>query len=95
MSVNVSPENRADLLRYAASLLSCEDRADPVFVAAAAVPLLEWAEQAADDDDLRARMRAMSRHYVNTGPSAGSISPDQFVDQAGTLYAFITAGRKD
>ena len=95
MTVNVSPEDRANLLAYAASLLSREDRANPVLVAAAAVPLLEWAEQAADDKDLRARMRAMGRHYINTGLDAGSINPDQFVDQAGTLYAFIAAGRKD
>jgi hypothetical protein len=95
MTVNVSPEDRANLLAYAASLLSREDRANPVLVAAAARSLLEWAEQAADDNDLRARMRAMGLHYVNAGQYAGSISPDQFVDQAGTLYAFIAAGRKD
>lgn len=92
MSVIVDPERRAYLLTYAAHLLPAEDQADPVLVAATAVPLLEWAEGAADEDDLRARMRAMSRHYVNTGTGDGD--PARFVDCAGVLYAFIIAGKK-
>lgn len=91
MTMTVGPEHRAAILGYASHLLSADDRQNPVAVAAAALPLLEWAEQSADEDDLRCRMRALFRQDSNQR-AAGS--PGQFVDDAGTLYAFISAGRR-
>jgi hypothetical protein len=93
MTVHVSPDDRASILGHASHLLSRDDRADPVRVAAAAIPLLEWAEAAADEDDLRYRMRAMARQHINSADAPRD--PARFVDDAGTLYAFLCAGRKD
>jgi hypothetical protein len=90
VSVTVDPNNRADILGFASRLLSEDDRANPVLVAAAAIPLLEWAESAADEDDLRCRMRAMRRQHTNTYPQREvGVSPARFLDDAGTLYAFL------
>jgi hypothetical protein len=91
MTVIVGPGDRASILRYASWLLDAAGRESPVRVAATAVPLLEWAEQAADEDDLRSRMRAMSRQHDNNNPSR-PVGPARFVDDACTLYAFLVAG---
>jgi hypothetical protein len=87
----VGLSTRERILRYASGLLTPDDRQEPVKVAAAALPLLEWAEQAADNDDLEARMHAMSQHHVNTH-DARERSPGQFVDEAEILYAFLVGG---
>jgi hypothetical protein len=93
MTMIIGISNRDTIIRYASVLLPEEDRANPVLIAATAIPILEWAEQAADADDLRCRMLALSRQYVNTHAQHGTGSPDRFVEDAGTLYAFIAAGR--
>lgn len=93
MTMIIGMADRDSIVRYASGQLAADDRQDPVKVAAAAIPLLEWAEQAQDEDDLRARMRAMSRQYANTGcPGGEGRDPRRFVDEAGTLYAFLIAG---
>lgn len=93
MSMTIGMEDRDVIVRYASFLLTPDDRQDPVKVAATALPLLEWAEQSSDKDDLRARMRAMSRQHSNTvHASDEGRNPGRFVDEAGTLYAFLVAG---
>jgi hypothetical protein len=87
----VGPVKREAILRYASCLLSDDDRQEPVKAAAAALPLLEWAEQATDEDDLETRMHAMSQQHMNT--RGEERDPGQFVDEAGTLYAFLAGGR--
>lgn len=91
MTVIIGPDDRASILRFASWLLDRDARRDPVKVAAAALPLLEWAEQAADEDDLRYRIQAMSCQHDNIHPSPEPIEPARFVDDACTLYAFLVA----
>jgi len=96
VSVLIGAENRSTILMYAANLVTREQRADPVAVGAAALPLLEWAEEAEDPDDLRWRMRAMSRQHANLRSSTDEpCDPGKFVDDAGVHYAFIIAGEQD
>jgi hypothetical protein len=90
--MDIGPDDRVSILGYASQLLSREDRRDPVKVAAAALPLLEYAEAAIGRSDLRARMRAMSRQHCNTMSLDGQPSPAQFVDQSDILRAFIVQG---
>lgn len=90
--MDVGPDNRVSILGYASQLVSREDRRDPVKVAAAAIPLLEYAEAATGRNDLHARMRAMSRQHCNTMSAEDQPSPAQFVDQSDTLRAFIVQG---
>jgi hypothetical protein len=94
MTVAVSPDNRKRLLRYASEIVPCEDREDAVKAATAALPLLEWAERAADEDDLELRMAALSQQYQNTCGKQYS-SPSEFVESAETLYAFLGGGSRD
>lgn len=90
MTATVGPDDRQRLLRYASLLFPHPDRGDPVTVASAALPLLEWAEAASGDEDLNLRMEAMSQQ---SGNSIGQYpSPAEFVESARTLYAFLTGG---
>jgi hypothetical protein len=89
--MNLTTDQRASVLGYASWLLNSQDRRNPVLVGQAALPLLEWAEQATDQADLDARMRALSRHHSNMAGKPGS--PAEFVEQASVYYAFLVAGR--
>ena len=86
---DVGPRQRASILRYASHQLPLDDRADPALVITAARPLLEFAGQASDDEDLEVRMAAMGRQDQNTTRPE---SPEEFTSQARILYAFLTGG---
>lgn len=91
MTADLSMDRRAAVLRYASALLPEEDRANPVRVGQAALPLLEWAEKAPDRRDLSARMRAMSlQHFNRRRPAEGG--PAAFVEAAKAYYDFLAAG---
>jgi hypothetical protein len=62
-------------------------------------PLLAWAEQAGDADDLRVRLRALMHYSANCAAAASSVAvlacaddPSRFLEGAKVLYAFATAG---
>ena len=60
--IAIVPERRQDLLRYARSITGSP--ADPVAVAVNATALLDWAEDAADDRDLRSEERRVGKECV-------------------------------
>lgn len=92
MPITVNAETRAELLRFASRIPF--DRSDAVAVAAAAVPLLEWAEQADSRSDLKARMAALERQWLNQfGRPAGDAAA--FLDRARVIYAFTIAGDRE
>jgi hypothetical protein len=91
MAVMVSARFRAKVLEVASGL-TC-DRDCAAAVAVNASPLLAWLEGAADEDDMRARWRAMFQHHQNTMYEPRDDNPDRFLSQAKTLYAFMTAGQ--
>jgi hypothetical protein len=95
-AVTVGADDRSHILRYAMYLLPPGERGDAVKVSAAALPLLEWAEQAADADDLRDRMDALCKQHYGQRDSddeEDAADPAAFVDNAGVLYAFLRGGR--
>jgi hypothetical protein len=87
MPVTVDAHARANLLRYAASIVN--DPADATAVTSAAFTLMDWAEQAADEDDLRSRLCSLRLQWVNNRHRTGDAA--QFVESAAVLYAFGTA----
>ena len=93
MTVMVDDRFRSKVLMVASGLTSDKDRATAVAVNAS--PLLAWLETAADEDDMRARWRAMHRHHCNTMHEPHDDSPERFLAGAKTLYAFMTAGHAD
>jgi hypothetical protein len=91
MAVMASARFRAKVLEVASGLTSDRDCAAAVAVNAS--PLLAWLEGAADEDDMRARWRAMFQHHLNTMYEPRDDNPDRFLSQVRTLYAFMTAGQ--
>lgn len=87
MPVSLNADQRAKLLDYAAGIVSCS--ADAPAVAAAAFTLMDWAERAADEQDLRERMRALESQWINILSRTGDAV--QFVERARVRYAFVTA----
>jgi hypothetical protein len=84
------PQDRAEILHFASWLLPDHDRASAETVISWATPLLRFAEQAADVDDLRARMGAMRRQNQNeTGVPKEPRDPEEFLAQARVHYEFI------
>jgi hypothetical protein len=84
------PQDRAEILHFASWLLPNGDRASAAIVISYAGPLLQFAQQAADEDDRRARMAAMRRQNQNeTGVPKEPRDPDGFLAQARVHYEFI------
>jgi len=84
------PQDRAEILNFASWLLPVRDRASAETVTSWAAPLLQFAEQAADEADLRARMAAMHRQHQNeTGIPKEPRDPEKFLTQARVHYEFI------
>ncbi len=54
---------RADLLRYAASIVT--DPSDAASVTETAFTLIDWAEQASGEDDLQSRLLALHDQWRN------------------------------
>ena len=97
MPVTVNASQRDSILRYASDLDI--DASDPVAVSAAAIPLLEWAEQASSRSDLRALIDAMRQHRQNvrmqrirSAMPVAPQTPQAFVESAQVLYAFLVSG---
>lgn len=89
--MDLDMNQREDILGIAVFLVPEDERRNPVLVVQAAVPLLEWAGQAASSEDLRARLRALRLHLQNTGP--GRVIPGslrKFTADAGVYYAVLT-----
>jgi hypothetical protein len=86
----LSSADRSAILNYASWLLPIRDRTDPEVVTRAAGPLLRWAQEAGGQDDLRARMAAMSREHDNASPVVTEpLAPDGFLARARVYYDFI------
>jgi hypothetical protein len=84
------PQDRAEILHFASWLLPVLERASAAMVTSFAEPLLRWAQQAADEDDQRARMAAMRRQNQNeTGLVKEPRAPEEFLAQARVHYEFI------
>jgi hypothetical protein len=92
-----------EILRFAAHLIPEVNRGNAALIAATARPLLDWASQAAGEDDMRQRMRAMRHQRQNTPPvlqrsadipprwvEVPTLTPAEFLAEAAVLYAFIT-----
>lgn len=90
LHATIRPQDRAEILHFASWLLPNHDRASAETVTSWATPLLRFAEQAADQDDLRARMGAMRRQNQNeTGVPKEPRDPEGFLAQARVHYEFI------
>lgn len=85
----VSQDYRSDILRFASAVT--KDREDPIAVRANALPMLQWLEAATDDEDQRARWRALWRQHHNAGPEQQTTTPARFLAAAEQYYAFLTA----
>ena len=85
----MTTDHRDDIITYASRVTSRPH--DPAAVLAAAEPLTAWARAAADGDDLRLRMRAMSAQHVNEAWSGhrSADNPHGFVSRARCLYDFM------
>ncbi|MBO2461616.1 hypothetical protein [Actinomadura violacea] len=88
--MNVSPTLRGRVLTWAANIT--DDPADSIAVAVNALPLLEWLQDAVDEDDLRARESALGKRHANliAASTRGGDDPAEFIRSATVLYAFIT-----
>jgi hypothetical protein len=84
--------SRAKVLSFASALTSEKDNAAAVAVNAS--PLLAWLEAAPGEEDMRVRLRAMSRCHLNTQGAPSDDNPERFLAGARTLYAFMTAGQE-
>lgn len=85
----VSVNRRADVLRFASAIT--ENREDPIAVRANALPMLQWLENATDDEDQRARWKALWQQHTNVSSQAPDDDPARFVASAEQYYAFLTA----
>lgn len=90
MTVPVPPECRMTVLQAASRLTT--DPTNPQAVAINASPILDWLQEAPDDEDLRLRHRALLRHYCNTRVLVEpDDDPHRLLDGARVFYAFLTA----
>jgi hypothetical protein len=85
----ISLMKREAVLRYASGIT--ERRDNPIAVRANALPMIQWLEGAATDDDLQARFGALSRQHSNTSHMEPTDDPPQFIAAAEQYYAFLSA----
>jgi hypothetical protein len=63
------------------------DESDAVLLAANAAPLIEWLQAAVSEEDIRARISALSQQSFSA--SRRDDDPQRFLGGAKTLHAFI------
>lgn len=87
----ISLLKRHEVLRFASSIT--ERRDDPIAVRANALPMIQWLEAAAGQDDLQARFYALGQHHSNTSSICRppDDDPSRFIAAAEQYYAFLSA----
>ena len=106
--IEVSPQDREEVLRWASRITS--QKTDPSAVIINAGPLLAWLEDAPDRPDQRLRLAALGRVSTNAmarseddaddveaflrrqGLASVGDDPEAFLAKAKTYYAFLTSG---
>jgi len=90
--MDASAHERNRVLNFASNLCTTPD--NPTAVLIQASPLLAWLEAATTEDDLQARMNALSQTFQNRCKSyrPADDNPDLFVKEAKQYHAFLTAG---
>ncbi len=89
IKIQATAQDRDAILAMAARIT--RNSFDMMAVVANAVPLAEWIEAAIGDTDRGVRMAALRRqeNAAIKNPGFWEDRPDQFLDDARTLYAFL------
>jgi hypothetical protein len=94
--MRVPIDGRAEVLRIASGISTEPGNSD--LVVANAKPLLAWVQQAATDEDQKARILALTRWNLNSlGDDADESvmdHPEEFLVGVMPLYGFLAAGEE-